>query len=406
MAKKQRRGRGEGSITQRPNGSWRAQISRDKKRLSFGAATKKECQEWLRKTLHQVDYGLDLEGGRIKVGEYLQEWLENARPSLRAKTGYQYDKVIENHILPFIGDLPMKALTPQRVEHFYGELLQKGRGARTVRYTHGVLHKALEKAVRYGLIAVNPAHGASLPQQNHQEMQVLDESQVGMFLATASGNRLEALFHLAAVTGMRQGELFGLKWSDVQWRAGVLHVQRQVQRVPKKGWSFVEPKTRAGRRMVPIGTGAIEALLRQKERQALEREVAGSRWQEHDLIFSTTVGTPMDPQNLMKDFNAVLKQAELPKIRFHDLRHTAASLMLNHGVPVLVVSRILGHANPSITLNTYGHLYQESTAMAAKLMDELISPLRVEFSAPSSEPPMERDWQQQDLHQSAPKRKA
>lgn len=403
MAINQIRGRGEGSISQRPNGRWRAQVSKDGKRLSFGADTKKECLEWLRKILHQVDYGLDLEGGKIKVGEYLQDWLDNAKPSLRAKTGYQYAAIIARHVLPFIGDLQLKALTAQRVEQFYSELLKNGRGGRTVRYTHGVLHKALEKAVRYGLIIVNPAHGASLPQQQHQEMQVFDEAQVATFLAAASGSRLEALFHLAVVTGMRQGELFGLKWSDLQWNASVLHVQRQVQRIPKKGWSFVEPKTRAGRRMVPIGAGAIEALRRHKQLQALERAAAGKRWQEHDLIFPTSVGTPMDPNNLMKDFNGVLKQAGLPKIRFHDLRHTCASLMLNHGVPVLVVSRILGHANPSITLNTYGHLYHESTGQAAKLMDELVSPLRVELPATLTDPV---EGRVQDLHQSAPTNRA
>ena len=132
--------------------------------------------------------------------------------------------------------------------------------------------------------------------------------------------------------------------------------------------------------MVPIGAGAMDALRRQKERQDLERAVAGKRWQEHGLIFSTTVGTPMDAHNLRKDFIAVLQQAGLPAVRFHDLRHSAASLMLNHGVPVLVVSKILGHANPSITLNIYGHLYTESVNVAAKLMDDLVTPLRVELS--------------------------
>jgi integrase len=408
MAKKQTRGRGEGSLTQRSNGRWRAQVSQNGKRLSFGADTKKECAEWLRKILHQVDYGLDLEGGRIKVGEYLKDWHENSQPSLRAKTSYQYGKIIEKHILPFIGELPLKALTPQRVEQFYGQMLKKGSGVRTVRYAHGVLHKALEKAVRYGLIAGNPSHGASLPQLHQKEMQVFDESQVSTFLTASSGSRLEALFYLAVVTGMREGEIFGLKWVDLQWNNGVLHVQRQVQRVPGQSWAFVEPKTRAGRRMVSIGNGAIEALRRQKERQAQERAIAGKRWQDLDLIFPSAIGTPMDPHNLMKDFNAVLGQAGLPKIRFHDLRHTAASLMLNHGVPVLVVSKMLGHANPSITLNTYAHLYHESLSGAAKLMDELVTPLRIEMTPPliSLELVDAQKAVGKDLHQSAPTKRA
>lgn len=200
---------------------------------------------------------------------------------------------------------------------------------------------------------------------------------------------------------MRQGELFGLKWSDLQWNAGTLHVQRQVQRVPGKSWAFVEPKTTSGRRMVSIGAGALDALRRQKERQAIERAVAGNRWNELDLIFPSTVGTPMDPHNLRKDFTTVLKQAGLPVIRFHDLRHTAASLMLNHGVPVLVVSKMLGHSNPSITLNTYAHLYHESQGQAARLMNELVSPVRVELSRDMPSVLLE-----QHLHQSTPKKRA
>lgn len=387
MAKKPRRhrGAGEGTIYQRTNGRWRAQItSEEGQRVSFGADTREECQQWLRKTLYLVDNGLDLEGGRIRLGEYLEQWLENVQPTLRAKTHYQYGRIIKLHITPHIGDIPLKALTQQRIEKFYADLQKAGRGVRTVRYAHGVLHRALTKAVLYGLIPGNPAHGASLPQLQQQEMRVLDADQVGRLLTAASGNRLEGLFHLAIVTGMRQGELFGLKWSDVLWSTGLLHVQRQVQRVPGKGREFVPPKTRAGRRMVPVGPGALDALRRQKARQDLERAAAGKRWQENGLVFASTVGTPMDAHNLRKDFLAVLQAAGLPEVRFHDLRHSAASLMLNHNIPVLVVSKILGHANPSITLNTYGHLYTESVSIAGQLMDELVTPLRVEF-APQSE---------------------
>lgn len=403
MAKKKHRGWGEGSITQRSNGRWRAQVHRDGKRVSFGADTKQECLEWLRKTLYQVDNGLDLEGGRIQLSEYLRQWLENAQPTLRPKTHYQYGRIIELHIIPQVGSLPLKALTPQRIEKLYADLQKNGKGVRTVRYVHGILHRSLAKAVLYGLIPANMAHGVSLPRYQHQEMRVLDADQIGRLLTAASCNRLEALFHLAAVTGMRQGELFGLKWTDVLWSMKRMHVQRQVQRVPKIGWSFLEPKTRAGRRMVPIGDGAIDALRRQKERQELERALAGDRWQEHGLVFATSVGTPMDAHNVRKDFVAVLREAGLPEVRFHDLRHSAASLMLNNNIPVLVVSKILGHANPSITLNTYGHLYTESVGVAGQLMDELVTPLRVEFVQPDVRVGAEESSK---LHHIAPKKRA
>lgn len=381
MATKKHRGMGEGSITQRKNGRWRAQIQRDGKRVSFGADTKQECLKWLAKTINDVNNGrLDIEGGRMQLSDYLEQWLESARMTLRPKTHYQYERIIKLHINPHIGNLPLKSITPQRVERLYADLQKAGRGVRTIRYVHGILHRSLAKAVLYGLIPTNTAHGASLPRYQHKEMLVLDSDQIGRLLAASSGNRLEALFHLAAVTGMRQAEIFGLRWSDVLWSTGLMNVQRQVQRVPKQGWSFMEPKTRAGRRMVPIGAGAIEALRRQKERQAIEKAVAGKRWQEYGLVFTTAIGTPMDAHNLRKDFIAVLKEAGLPEVRFHDLRHSAASLMLNHNIPVLVVSKILGHANPAITLTVYGHLYTESVGIAGQLMDELVTPLRVEFA--------------------------
>lgn len=211
-------------------------------------------------------------------------------------------------------------------------------------------------------------------------MKILDEAQVGRFLIASQGSPYEALYHLAITTGMRQGELFGLKWLDLQWGSGTLHVQRQVQKVPRHGWSFVEPKTRSGRRTKKLGEGTLHVLRKHKECQASIRAIAVKRWQYYDLLFPTSVGTPGDCSNLRADFRKILESAGLPKIRFHDLRHTAASLLLNHGVPVIVVSKMLGHSKPSITLDIYGHLLLEQQNEAAKIMDELITPISVEIS--------------------------
>jgi len=224
---------------------------------------------------------------------------------------------------------------------------------------------------------VNPAHGAALPRYQHAEMQVLDESQVVQFLVAAHGSHYEALYYLAINTGMREGELFGLRWPDLHWNNGVLYVQRQVQTVPGKGKVFLEPKTRAGRRPVKLGEGVLQKLRIHKEHQALQKTIASDRWKENDLIFPTRIGTPEDPGNLGKDFLRTLEKAGLPKIRFHDLRHTAASIMLNRGVPAIVVSKRLGHANPSTTLNIYAHLYMESQDEPARIMDEILTPVLV-----------------------------
>jgi integrase len=196
----------------------------------------------------------------------------------------------------------------------------------------------------------------------------------------------QALYHLALTTGMRQGELLGLKWTDLQLHSGALLVQCQVQDIRGQGTIFQEPKTRAGRRTIKLGEGTLQALRLHYERQQLLKVVAGSRWKENDLIFPSKVGTPRDPSNLCLDFNRVLEKAGLPKIRFHDLRHTAASLMLNHGVPVIVASTRLGHSKPSITLDIYGHLYQEMQDEVARKMDELVSPVPVEFQAVVHQP--------------------
>ena len=174
---------------------------------------------------------------------------------------------------------------------------------------------------------------------------------------------------------MRQSELLGLKWADLSWNRGVLYVRRQAMRRVADGFS--EPKTKAGRRTVKLGNTTLQMLQRQYHQQQLARAVAGSRWKDNDLIFTSSIGTPLNQRNVSREFHEILKAAGLPSIRFHDLRHTAASLMLNHGIPVIVVSKILGHSKPSVTLDIYGHLYNEMQDQAAKLMDDLVSPVQV-----------------------------
>jgi integrase len=180
---------------------------------------------------------------------------------------------------------------------------------------------------------------------------------------------------------MRQGELLGLKWVDIQCGSGRLYVRRQMQEVRGEGRIFQEPKTRSGRRSIQLGEGTLQVLRIHREHQQLQKAVVGQRWHENDLIFPSSVGTPMDPSNLRLDFNRLIEKAGIPKVRFHDLRHSCASLMLNRGIPVIVVSKILGHSKPSITLDLYGHLYSEMQGEASRLMDELVSPVKVNLTA-------------------------
>ena len=233
----------------------------------------------------------------------------------------------------------------------------------------------------YGLILHNPAAGVTLHQYKPAEMQIWDDSQVSVFLVAAEDSPKKALYHLALTSGLRQGELFGLKWTDLHWNSGTLQVQRQMQRVPHQGWSFLEPKTRSGRRTIKLGEGTLQALRIHYEIQKALIDKAKERWQNYGLIFPSSVGTPLEPSNLRRDFNRIIAKTDLPKIRFHDLRHTAASLMLNHGVPLIVVSRILGHSKPSITMDIYGHLYHDMQGEAAKIMDNLVTAIQVDLES-------------------------
>jgi len=373
------RGRNEGSIQQRSNGTWRVQLSDHGKRISKGFKTKAEARIWLRDTQTEIERGFDYHASKITVGDYLKKWLETTKTSLRPKTADQYERIVQKHILPSLSKVELRDLHLDDVEHFYSELLLAGVGTRTVRIVHNILHKSLDKAVRYRLVVANPAHGAELPRYRHSEMKVFDEAQVTQFLVAAQDSHFLALYQLAITTGMRQGELLGLKWTDLQWHSGTLHVQRQVQDIRGQGRFFQEPKTKAGRRTIKLGETTLQVLRIHHERQQLQKAAAGNKWQENDLIFPSKVGSPMDPSNLRLDFTNVLQRAGLYKIRFHDLRHTAASLMLNHGIPVIVVSGMLGHSKPSITLDIYGHLHNAMQDEAAKLMDDLVTPVKVDL---------------------------
>jgi integrase len=236
------------------------------------------------------------------------------------------------------------------------------------------LHSALGHAVKTGAIGRNPASLTIPPKEPAEEMKILDEGQVSMLLIAALGTRLEPLIHLALATGMREMEILGLKWVDLDWVKQTLKVERQLVHPEEGKVKFAPPKTRSGKRSLALGPETIEVLRRHYDRQKVERKAAGEKWQEHDLIFTNRLGGPIHPRNLLRDYKQLLKAAGLPEIRFHDLRHTAASLMLNSGTPLIVVSRRLGHAKASITLDVYGHLMPDMDAKAAEGIDRLLTP--------------------------------
>lgn len=375
-----KRGNSEGTIFRKANGKWRAQISIDGKRLSITTNTRAESHDWLRKMLNQIGQGMTFEGQNLTLSEYIKSWITLKKNALRVKTAIQYVWLINIYIVPGLGKVKLKDLNLRTVSRFYEALTNQGVGLSNIRYSHRVLHAALEQAVKDGAIIRNPAHGATVPRAVHKEMQILNDQQVGLFLVAASVSRYKVLYHLAITTGMRFSELRGLRWSDVDWIKGTIKVNRQIQDVPGRGSLTGMPKTHSGTRIILLGEMSLNVLKEQKQRIDHDKTIAGNDWKENDLIFPSSIGTPFGASNLRKDFIQVLKDANLPRIRFHDLRHTAASLMLNHNVPALVVSKILGHSNPSVTLNIYAHSTLDMQAMAANVMDEIVTPIPVDIS--------------------------
>lgn len=373
-----KRGNSEGTIGQLPSGSWRAQVSLQGRRLSITAKTRRECQEWIKKTTRQIDDGLTYANTKITVAEYMSTWLTNVKVANRQSTYSQYEQISRIYIIPNLGKIRLKDLRADRIQDLYNQLLGNEVGVPTVLKLHTILHGALEQAVKTGVIQQNPSSHVKPPREPETEMAILNESQVSQLLIAVKDHRWEALFHLAIVTGMRQMELLGLKWSDLDWQRRAIRVERQLSRVKGDGVRFSAPKTRFGKRAVALGEVSIDILRAHYQKQQILEQAAGDKWTEHGLIFTSSFGAPINYRNLLREFKKLLEAAGLPDIRFHDLRHTAASLMLNNGVAPIVVSRRLGHAKASITLDIYGHLIPSMQEEAADLIDNLVTPIPVE----------------------------
>lgn len=368
-----KRGNNEGTIHKRANGTFRVQITIDGIRQGKTFKTRRECQEWLKRIHRQVDDGISFRKSSMSLEKFLGDWLLSKKSSLRPRTWSQYQQIVSQYLKPALGKAQLSNLRSDQIQRFYDGILRQGTGVFTVRKIHTVLHSALTRAVKLGYLAQNPASAAQPPQDPQRELPILDEIQVNRLLFAAREDRLEALYYLAVTTGMRQMELLGLQWSDLDWARGTINVQRQLRRTYGPQPVYSSPKTKNGRRTIKIGSNAVDVLQAHHQRQHADRIEAGERWREYGLIFTNSVGGPIDARNLLRRFKKLLNIAGLPDIRFHDLRHTAASLMLNNNVPPIVVSRNLGHARPSITLNIYGHLIPAMQTEYAELMDELVT---------------------------------
>lgn len=352
---------------------------RRQKRIS--AKTKKEAERLAAQAIHAIDNGNFADSGKQTVADYLEHWLDTyARGACKPTTYDRYASLIRTHIIPAIGHLKLDKLTPMHLTQLYRQKLDGGRldgkpgglSARTVRYIHATLHEALHHAMRWGLVVRNVADVVDPPALARKDMQTWDVTQSDAFLSAAEGSRYYPVFALAILTGLRRGELLALRWQDVDLERGELTVRQTL--IDRNGrLEFSTPKTHRSRRSVALPDSAVALLRQHKARQNQERLTAGEAWAALDLVFATELGKPLHPRNLFRAFRQITKQAGVPVIRFHDLRHSHATLLFAAGTHPKVVSERLGHATISITLDTYSHVLPGMQKDAVTQLDALFN---------------------------------
>lgn len=373
MARK-RRGCGEGSIYQRPNGTWCATYSagyneqgKRRRRTVFGA-TKEDVQKKLSKVLSMKLDGVFFEPTRLKLAPYLERWLEDAaKPTIKITTYYSYRGIIRNHIKGYIGGVALAKLTPTHVQGMYAEMERNKASARLRQLTHAVLHRALRQAVRWGLVLCNVCDAVEPPRVRRVETSPLTPEQVAKLLKESRLNRLHALYVLAVGSGMRMGEMFGLQWPKVDLKRGLVQVCKSLAEVNGK-LLLGEPKTAKSRRSIQLPAMVVEAL--RKHKAALAAEGFG----DAPWVFCNTIGGPLRRSHFHAYcFKPLLKRAGLPDIRFHDLRHTSATLLLSAGVHPKIVQERLGHSQISVTMDTYSHVLPSLQVEAAGKLDDILT---------------------------------
>jgi integrase len=329
--------------------------------------TKRDAEALLAQLLVQKDTGVAPSRGTVQA--FLDRWLEDyAKTNTAPKTYRTYSDLVSRHLKPALGAIRLSALRPEHIQTAYKAIGAKGLSPTTVLHCHRILRQALQHAVKWQVLARNPADAADPPRPNRYEIPMLDPGQIAHLLACARETEHGPLVELALMTGLRQGELLGLRWQDVDLEAGNLRVTRSLQRLD--GLHFREPKTRGSRRSVALSPGTVLLLREHRADQRAARQLAGGAYEDHDLIFATAIGTPIDPRNLLRAWKKVTAAAGQSGLRFHDLRHAHASLMLAQGTHPKIVSERLGHSGVRITLDTYSHVLPNLQREAAAQLDQ------------------------------------
>jgi integrase len=379
-----------GSVRRRGKGSWEVAIrlgrdpvtGRWRRRFIAVRGTKRDAERVLAEALHKRDTGVDVAPCRLTAAEYLRRWLRdyvshNCAPS----TVIRYTGIIERHLIPRIGALLLRDLRPAHIQATYGEALAPGGrldgkpgplSPRTVLQHHRVLKEALSHAVEWQLIARNPADAVRPPHFRRREMRVLSPEEARRFLELAQDSPYYVLIYLALSTGARMGELLGLRWADLDLNSGTMRITRTAGWLPGVGVVFSTPKTQRAVRPVALSRDTVDVLRRHRRAQLETRLTLGPAYEDQDLVFAWATGRPQNRGAVRRELQQLAAKAGFEGLRFHDLRHTAATLMLAAGVNPKVTSERLGHATVAFTLDTYSHVLPDMQRQAAEAMDRLL----------------------------------
>lgn len=388
-----KQGYGGGRIEERSPGRWRVTIEsgrdsqtgkRARRRFTV-RGTRRDAQKALRETLHQRDSGTLASADRVTLGEWLTSWLtvHYAEGHIGPKSHDRYRVIIQCHLIPALGGLRIQDLRPDQISDMKARWLS-GRASTAVKPLSGatvhkhlvVLRRALAEAVRSGLINRNPPDLVRAPSvKARSERRALTEEEIKSLIAVVRGGRYDLPVRFALATGLRQGEMLGLKWEDLDLQDGSLGVRRALIYVAGKA-SFVSPKTERSRRVIELSAVTIELLRSHRQEQTQRRLMLGPTWQEHGLVFPSSIGTPWLSGPFYRGYREVLRRSDIPDlggVNWHTLRHTAATQWLRHGVDVFSVSRRLGHASASFTMDVYAHLLKGQQRQAAEALDYLLA---------------------------------
>jgi integrase len=370
-----KRAHGEGTISRRPDGTWEGKVS-----LGYSAEGKRKRKAVYGKTRQEVKSKLDdlkrqigdgtFSDAKLTVRMYLDQWLTEKSREVKPQTAEDYRYQLERYVTPIIGRLELSKLTPLKVQAMCGELADRI-SAQRANKCRRVLSGALSQAVRWQLIPRNPCDAVKPLKVPKTEMQLWTPEEAARFLDSTRAHRLFALFYLAMSTGMRRGELLGLRWQDIgeNW----LYVRQSV--VDQRGHIMITtPKTEKGERRVALSPDVMEVMRHHLERQKTERHLLGIAWPDTGLVFTSEVGTLLHPRNFTRTWHTLQKNAGVRKVKLHDLRHLHASMAIKSGIDPKVLADRLGHARASFTLDVYTHLFEEQRASSAvSLLDFLPS---------------------------------